>query len=380
MAEYGTAVTRFALASLFAAALCAQQTPAPCLDRPEADRPYSRERLLNVVRDQTPARAAYLIRTCGIRTPWSEELNQALREAGAEDSVVLAVREKAPEPPPPPPKPVPAGPKVGDVKVNPKDGLRYAWVPPGTFRMGCSDGDTECDADEKPPHAVRITRGFWMGQTEVTVEAYKRYVRTTGGSMPPEPKFRDRALNAGWASDGLPMNVISWNDARDYCQWAGLRLPTEAEWEYAARAGSQAARYGDLDEVAWYADNSGDQRIDSRRIFDQESNQYSDRLVANANRPRPVGQKRPNNFQLYDMLGNVWEWVADWYGASEYANRSSREVTDPQGPPGGERRTLRGGSWYVYPRVVRLSGRFNLAPPSRNFFYGFRCIGDLPFP
>ncbi len=152
MAKYETAVTRFALASLFAAALCAQQTPAPCLDRPEADRPYSRERLLNVVRDQTPARAAYLIRTCGIRTPWSEELNQALREAGAEDSVVLAVREKAPEPPPP--KPIPAGPKVGDVKVNPKDGLRYAWVPPGTFRMGCSDGDTECFDREKPAHAA----------------------------------------------------------------------------------------------------------------------------------------------------------------------------------------------------------------------------------
>lgn len=369
-----------ALASLFAAALCAQQAPVPCLDRPEADRPYSRERLLNVVRNQTPARAAYLIRTCGIRTPWSEELNQALREAGAEDSVVLAVREKAPEPPPPPPKPIPAGPKVGDVKVNPKDGLRYAWVPPGTFRMGCSDGDTECQADEKPAHAVRITRGFWMGQTEVTVEAYKRYVRATGGSMPPEPKFGDRALNAGWGSDGLPMNMVTWNDARDYCQWAGLRLPTEAEWEYAARAGSQAARYGELDEVAWYADNSGDQRIDSRSVWEKEQSKYYDRLVANANRPRPVGQKRPNNFQLYDMLGNLWEWVADWYGAGEYGNRSSREVSDPQGPPGGERRTLRGGSWIDDPRFVRLSGRSSSAPSSRYNNFGFRCIGELRFP
>ena len=339
-------MTRFALVSLFAAALCAQQTPAPCLDRPEADRPYSRERLLNVVRDQTPARAAYLIRTCGIRTPWSEELNQALREAGAEDSVVLAVREKAPKP---------AGPKVGDIKVNPKDGLRYVWVPPGNFRMGCSDGDTECGDDEKPAHPVRITRGFWMGQTEVTVEAYKRYVRATGGSMPPEPKFDNKALNPGWGSDGLPMTMVTWNDARDYCQWAGLRPPTEAEWEYAARAGSQAARYGDLDEIAWYTSNS-----DSR--------------------PRPVGQRRPNNLQLYDMLGNVWEWVADWYSASEYGNRGSREVADPQGPPGGERRALRGGSWGDSPRFVRLSYRFNYSPSNRYRLLGFRCIGELPFP
>jgi formylglycine-generating enzyme required for sulfatase activity len=271
-------------------------------------------------------------------------------------------------------------PKAGDIKTNPKDGLRYAWVPPGAFRMGCANGDAECDDDESPAHAVRITRGFWMGQTEVPVAAYKRYLRAAGGSMPPEPKFSSLALNTGWAADNLPMNMVSWNDARDYCQWAGLRLPTEAEWEYAARAGSPAAQPAAIDELAWYADNSGDRRIDSQSLWERESNNFDARLAANANRPRPGAQKRPNGFQLYDMLGNLWEWVADWYGSGEYGSRGSREVSDPQGPPAGERRTMRGASSYNDPRDVRFSNRNSNAPANRFGVVGFRCSGELPSP
>ena len=104
--------------------------------------------------------------------------------------------------------------------VNPKDGQKYVWIPPGSFRMGCSAGDTECDEGEKPPHQVTITKGFWLGQTEVTVGAYKRFAAATGRQMPDAPAF-----NSGWANDSMPILNVNWNDARDYCTWAGWRLP-----------------------------------------------------------------------------------------------------------------------------------------------------------
>jgi formylglycine-generating enzyme required for sulfatase activity len=238
------------------------------------------------------------------------------------------------------------GPTAGQVRENPKDGLKYVWIPPGTFMMGCSPGDKECYSDEKPSHRVTISKGFWMGQTEVTVGAYKRFVAATGRQMPNAPGF-----NSGWANDNMPIVYVMWNDARDYCTWAGGRLPTEAEWEYAARGGSTEARYGNLDEIAWYVRNSGDQTHE-------------------------VAQKRANGFGLFDMLGNVWEWVNDWYGENCYAASPER---DPRGPDRGGYRVLRGGSWGDGPGVVRVSGRTGVSP-GYAVSGGFRCGGEVFAP
>jgi formylglycine-generating enzyme required for sulfatase activity len=238
-------------------------------------------------------------------------------------------------------------PSLGQVRENRKDGLKYVWILPGTFMMGCSPGDNECLDVEGPPHPVTITNGFWIGQTEVTVGAYKRFAAATGRQMPPAPGF-----NRGWANDNMPIVNLSWDDAREYCTWAGGRLPTEAEWEYAARGGSKEARYGDIDEIAWYSNNSGGQTHD-------------------------VAQKRANGFGLFDVLGNVWEWVNDWNDDKYYQSSPSQ---DPTGPTSGQARVLRGGSWYVLPRFARVSDRGRVDPNFRHKTIGVRCGGEIVNP
>jgi formylglycine-generating enzyme required for sulfatase activity len=217
-------------------------------------------------------------------------------------------------------------------QANPKDGLRYVWIPPGRFTMGCSPGDSECGNDETPPHAVTITKGFWLGQTPVTQAAYQRVT----GKNP-----------SNFKGSNLPVETVSWDEAQRYCKAIGGRLPTEAEWEYAARAGSAGARYGSLDDIAWYVGNSGD-------------------------KPHEVGQKQPNAFGLYDMLGNVWQWMADWLGF----DYPSAAVTDPSGPASGLLRAARGGSWDLNPRDERASNRAAFPPGIRGRAVGFRCVGE----
>jgi formylglycine-generating enzyme required for sulfatase activity len=237
-----------------------------------------------------------------------------------------------------------SSPAAGQVRLNSKDGLKYVWIPPGTFMMGCSPGDSRCQDDEKPRHRVTISKGFWIGQTPVTVGAYKRFAEATGRQMPDAPDF-----NHAWANERTPMQSLSWDDAQAYCGWAGGRLPTEAEWEYAARGGSTAARYGLIDEVAWYGYNSGVQT-------------------------HSVGQKRANGFGLYDMLGNVWQWVNDWYGENYYRSSPSQ---DPTGPASGETRVLRGGCYNSFPWDVRVSRRQNY--PSDRYSYGGENWGGVGF-
>lgn len=220
------------------------------------------------------------------------------------------------------------------IRVSPEDGLKYVWIPPGKFRMGCSPGDSECSEDETPAHEVTITKGFWIGQTPVTQAAYERVM----GKNPSHFKGADR-----------PVDSVNWKQAQEYCRKAGGRLPTEAEWEYAARAGSQTARYGELDDVAWHGGNSGRET-------------------------HPVAQKQPNAWGLYDTLGNVWEWVADWYNDKYYANSPQQ---DPQGPASGTRRVLRGGSWNYFQWFLRAAERYRYGPDDWNYSIGFRCAREV---
>jgi formylglycine-generating enzyme required for sulfatase activity len=224
--------------------------------------------------------------------------------------------------------------RAGTVSTNVKDGQKYVWIPPGEFEIGRSTGEDEGNGGEIGYHPVkvRITHGFWLGQTEVNQAAYEK---TVGHKLFP------------FKGPQYPVEGVNWYEAREYCEAAGGRLPTEAEWEYAARANSSEARYGQLDAIGWYLGNSG-------------------------NETHPARQKQPNSWGLYDMLGNVKEWVADWYQENYYQTLPSL-ATDPKGPPTGMHRVLRGGYWGDRPGDVRASSRDFSIPSNRSAGYGFRC-------
>jgi sulfatase modifying factor 1 len=235
-------------------------------------------------------------------------------------------------------------------------------VEAGSFQMGSIDGLS----DEQPVHTVHITRPFYIGKYEVTFEEYDRFCDDTMGINEPDDR--------GWGRGNLPVIGVDWYDAVAYCNWLsekegltlcysgkgkliqcdfsanGYRLPTEAEWEYAARGGqkSQGYEYAGSDnvgDVAWYADNSG-------------------------NQPHPVGQKQPNELVLYDMCGNGYEWCWDWYAEDYYA---SSPASDPTGPSSGTDRGRRSCHWNTDSDYLRVAyrSRDNPSYPGGN---GFRLV------
>ena len=220
-------------------------------------------------------------------------------------------------------------------------GIKLVEIKPGSFLMG-SPASEEGRWDDEIPHKVTLTRGFWMGATPVTQTQWKLVM----GHIP-----------SYFHGDDLPVEEVSWDDAVAFCNRLSqmdkrrYRLPTEAEWEYACRAGTTTAYYtGDtetaLGEAGWYHGNSG-------------------------NTSHPVGQKQPNAWGLYDMLGNVFQWCGDWYG--DYPDS---DATDPTGADSGENRVIRGGSWSDDPATCRCADRSDYSPDRRYYSFGFRVVLD----
>jgi eukaryotic-like serine/threonine-protein kinase len=233
-------------------------------------------------------------------------------------------------------------PRAGEIRKNRRAALEYTWIAPGAFTMGCSEGDTDCQQDEAA-HLVTLSKGFWLGRTEVTAGAYKRFCHATGAALPPPPGF-----NPEWADESAPIANVSWHQAAQFCRWAAGRLPTEAEWEFAVRAKSTGARYDDLEKVAWTRATSG-------------------------LRSHPAALLQPNRYGLFDMLGNVWEWTGDRYQADYFAHSPA---TDPGGPDAGDFRVLRGGSWLRDTTEARASERYPAPPGDPDQAVGFRCAAD----
>jgi formylglycine-generating enzyme required for sulfatase activity len=251
-----------------------------------------------------------------------------------------------------------AGPAAGHGWTVPGVRLKLAYVAPGSFQMGSNDGE----ADEKPVHEVHLSHGFWMGTVAVTQAEYRTVTRNeegdTAGSATDPSKFKDSRN---------PVETVSWDDAVAFCEKlttrerdagrlpAGLeyRLPTEAEWEYAARGGAKSEGYtysgsNTATDVAWHDANSD-------------------------NGPHPVGQKQPNELGLYDMSGNVWEWCLGWYDAGYYGRSPN---ADPENSQASSYRVRRGGSWIDDAGGVRSAYRFGLGPGQANGTVGFRaCLG-----
>ncbi len=232
--------------------------------------------------------------------------------------------------------------------TNKKDGSELVLIPEGEFLMGSEDGV----AAERPVHRVSLD-AFYLGKSPITNIQYRKFVDETGYRA---PHFDDpRAQLDNWDPErktypvgrgNHPVVLVSWHDAQAYSSWAGGRLPTEAEWERAARGGLEGKLYPWGDEI-----NKSLANYDTREGT------------------TPVGSYPPNGYGLYDMAGNVWEWVADWYHAKYY---HESPVYNPQGPEKGTVHVLRGGAWLLFAQFCRVAYRFRNNPDFRFNLIGFR--------
>jgi formylglycine-generating enzyme required for sulfatase activity len=249
-----------------------------------------------------------------------------------------------PSPKPEPKAPSPSG-QAGELVeklVGPAQ-VPMVFLPGGAFARGCVKGDSLCTADEQPRRRILLSP-FAIGKTEVTVGQFRHFAEATGTPLPSQPT---------WSGDHFPVVNVTWQEAQAFCAWLGGRLPTEAEWEFAARGGQEGYRYPSGNSISHEEANFDG--VEGRDQFAKAA---------------PVGQFPPNPFGLFDMLGNVWEWCLDWYGEAYYAKSPEQ---DPQGPETGERKVVRGGSFTSDPGRLRLSYRGHLKPEERWVFTGFRC-------
>jgi formylglycine-generating enzyme required for sulfatase activity len=236
-----------------------------------------------------------------------------------------------------------SSPRAGDVWKEPVTGMEFVWVPGGCYQMGCGSWTSDCYDDEKPVHEVCLD-GFWIGKYEVTQGQWKKIMR----SNPSHSK----------SGDDFPVGEVSWYDAQTYIAKLSRQsgnqfaLPTEAQWEYAARSGGKNEKYAggsNVDSVAWHCGNSG-------------------------GKSHRVGTKSPNRLGIYDMSGNVWEWCEDIFDKNAYSKHARN---NPVRTSWGSARVYRGGSWSSNPRNVRTANRDMDSPNFRKYNLGFRlCLPD----
>ena len=267
------------------------------------------------------------------------------------------------------------GPRVGDVKKIVLPGgetMDLIWCPPGCFQMGSATSDNP-RGDDEAQHKVKLTRGFWIGKFEVT---QRQWESVMGGNP---SKFK---------SSNRPVEQVSWEDCQMFIRKVNaagevtVSLPTEAQWEYACRAGATTSLPNgktlfivgknngpDLDEISWYGGNAcvGYELAEGFDCAGWQEVQHS----GSKGGTHPSGQKKPNDWGIYDMIGNVCEWCGDWYD-KDYYTRSPSE--DPKGPTSGTRRISRGGSWYGYAQDCRSAFRNRHLPNYRSFSVGFRIV------
>lgn len=294
-------------------------------------------------------------------------------------------------------------PLPGETWIEPVTGMEFVWVPGGCFQMGQTDAEKQYlikEAGEeiyKTYYERELTRhkvcvdGFWMGKCEVTRGQFRAFVRDSGYRTDAEKQGYAWAFNkkTDWKwkqlsgydwkkvgynqDDNHPVACVSWNDATAFAQWLSeksgrkIHLPMEAQWEYAARGGVESMRYWGSDESDFclYA-NAADKGHNYSPSFPcDDGYQFT----------APVARYKPNPFGLYDMLGNVWEWCADWYGKNYYSHSPKK---NPLGPARGSFRVLRGGSWSDYPKCVRCATRGRGDPGGRGTGSGFRVVAFPP--
>jgi formylglycine-generating enzyme required for sulfatase activity len=227
----------------------------------------------------------------------------------------------------------------------------------GSFTRGSNDGED----DEKPPHQVYVD-DFYLDKYEVTVAQYAQFLQANPSQRQPDN------WNEQVQHPNRPVVNVSWEDATAFCEWLSkqrgkrVRLPTEAEWEYAARGGLQGKKYPWGDEInATKANYDAD---GSRTYGWEEARRYL----------KNVDSYSPNGYELYNMAGNVWEWCADWYGSDYYKVSQPR---NPKGPTSGTLRVLRGGSWCDVAFNLRCAARSRDDPSDGDYIVGFRCAQDV---
>ncbi len=265
--------------------------------------------------------------------------------------------------PTPTPFPPPAAEEIGETWLHPIDEMTLVYVPAGRFIMGVPPGTIDADETENPMRAVFLD-AFWIDQTEVTNGMYALCVLEGGCTVPSLQNTltrQDYYANLSYAE--YPVVNVTWEQAADYCTWAGRRLPTEAEWEKAARGtDGRTFPWGEAPPTCGHL-RFGDPGPGQQSCGEDTAQVGSFEIGIS-----PYG--------AFDLSGNVWEWAADWYAADAYETAPDE---NPLGPPSGETKVLRGGAFNDGMKTVRATNRHHTAPNNPSYFIGFRCaISALP--